>query len=129
MAELLKLCPVLHQPYGPPLVSLNGGMHMVLSVGAYIQPFLCRTCFGCSPAARWQAADSQLSILVYPVPHCARAAQGAKSASMTLHAIHEHMHTEAALLQLICSTLWALHRLHSCLYASVATTLAADAVL
>ncbi|KAL3145075.1 hypothetical protein ABBQ32_013084 [Trebouxia sp. C0010 RCD-2024] len=41
MAELLKLCPVLHQPYGPPLVSLNGGMHMVLSVvvrRAYVTP-------------------------------------------------------------------------------------------
>lgn len=35
IAELLKLCPVLYQHYAPPLVSLNGGMHMVLSVGAY----------------------------------------------------------------------------------------------
>ena len=35
MAELLKLCPVLYQDYAPPLVSFNGGMHMVLSVGMY----------------------------------------------------------------------------------------------
>ncbi|KAL3130184.1 hypothetical protein ABBQ38_008488 [Trebouxia sp. C0009 RCD-2024] len=32
MADLLKLCPVLHQDYAPPFVSFNGGMHMVLSV-------------------------------------------------------------------------------------------------
>ena len=32
-AQLLPLCPVLHKDYAPPLVSLNGGMHMVLSVG------------------------------------------------------------------------------------------------
>lgn len=36
MADLLKLCPVLYQDYAPPLVSLNGGMHMVLSVGVLI---------------------------------------------------------------------------------------------
>ena len=36
MAELLKLCPVLYQDYAPPLVSFNGGMHMVLSVGMLI---------------------------------------------------------------------------------------------
>lgn len=35
MAEVLKLCPVLYEDYAPPLVSFNGGMHMVLSVGVY----------------------------------------------------------------------------------------------
>ena len=38
MADLLALCPVLYQDYAPPLVSMNGGMHMVLSVG---EPLLC----------------------------------------------------------------------------------------
>ncbi len=33
MADLLALCPVLYKDYAPPLVSMNGGMHMVLSVG------------------------------------------------------------------------------------------------
>lgn len=32
MADLLALCPVLYKDYAPPLVSMNGGMHMVLSV-------------------------------------------------------------------------------------------------
>lgn len=35
ISELLKLCPILHQDYAPPLVSLNGSMHMILSVGMY----------------------------------------------------------------------------------------------
>ena len=38
MADLLALCPVLYKDYAPPLVSMNGGMHMVLSVG---EPLLC----------------------------------------------------------------------------------------
>lgn len=33
MSQLLPYCPVLYQDYAPPLVSMNGGMHMVLSVG------------------------------------------------------------------------------------------------
>lgn len=32
MSQLLPYCPVLYQDYAPPLVSMNGGMHMVLSV-------------------------------------------------------------------------------------------------
>lgn len=32
-AALVKVCPVLHKEYAPPLVSMGGGMHMVLSVG------------------------------------------------------------------------------------------------
>lgn len=39
MADLLALCPVLYKDYAPPLVSMNGGMHMVLSVG---EPLLCK---------------------------------------------------------------------------------------
>jgi len=38
MADLLALCPVLYKDYAPPLVSMNGGMHMVLSVG---EPLRC----------------------------------------------------------------------------------------
>lgn len=38
MADLLALCPVLYKDYAPPLVSMNGGMHMVLSVGESAQP-------------------------------------------------------------------------------------------
>ena len=33
-ASLVKACPALHKGYAPPLISMGGGMHMVLSVGA-----------------------------------------------------------------------------------------------
>ena len=44
MADLLALCPVLYKDYAPPLVSMNGGMHMVLSVG---EPLFCMRLISC----------------------------------------------------------------------------------
>ena len=44
MADLLALGPVLYKDYAPPLVSMTGGMHMVLSVG---EPLFCMRLISC----------------------------------------------------------------------------------